>query len=92
MIRGRNAASGRSGTGTVGRGLLESEANVAVRALLKNNIDIATNFIDFLEYVRVIFEQKGFVGTGLSAAIVVAKKPFSLSSKPLPRADNEQTF
>jgi hypothetical protein len=54
--------------------------------MLDLDIKLLGNFIGFLEYIKVIFEQKGFVASGLSAQVVVARKPVNFFAKPKPAA------
>lgn len=64
------------------RPLLNAGVSQSVRQLLNLDITLLGNLIGFLEYIKVIFDQKGFVASGLSSEVVVAKKPFTLFGKP----------
>jgi hypothetical protein len=68
------------------RPLLNNNVSQSMRQMLDLDIKLLGNFIGFLEYIKVIFEQKGFVASGLSAQVVVARKPVNFFAKPKPAA------
>jgi hypothetical protein len=63
------------------RSLFLRATDSVVTDILNLNIQLQANFINFLEYVKIIFDQKGYVATGLSANVVVAKNPVTFKTK-----------
>ncbi len=53
-----------------------------MRQMLDLDIKLLGNFIGFLEYIKVIFEQKGFVASGIKANVMVARKPVNFMAVP----------
>jgi hypothetical protein len=63
------------------RSLFLQATDSIVTEFLNLNIQLQANFVNFLEYVKIIFEQKGYVATGLSASVVVARNPVTFMTK-----------
>jgi hypothetical protein len=63
------------------RSLFLQATDSVVTEFLNLNIQLQANFVNFLEYVKIIFEQKGYVATGLSASVVVARNPVTFMTK-----------
>jgi hypothetical protein len=49
-------------------------------SLVNNLLQFVKNTTTFVDKVKIIFEQKGFVATGLKATIMVNKVPLSFSA------------
>jgi hypothetical protein len=49
--------------------------------MLNFNIQINTNIINFLEYVKSIFSQKGYVASGISSKVIVAPRPVNFLNR-----------
>jgi hypothetical protein len=67
------------------RPLLNNNVSQGMRQMLDLDIKLIGNLIGFLEYIKIIFEQKGFVASGLNASVVVARKPVTFLAPPKPR-------
>jgi hypothetical protein len=66
------------------RSLFKPANDYIVRDILQLDIGLTQNVIDFLEYIKIIFEQKGYVATGLRASVMVARKAVHFRSGPAP--------
>jgi hypothetical protein len=63
------------------RSLFLKATDSIVTDILNLNIQLQANFISFLNYVKIIFEQKGYVASGLSAQVMVARNPVTFMTK-----------
>ncbi len=66
----------------ISRSLFKPGSDYVVRDILQLDIGMTKNVIDFLEYIKIIFQQKGYVASGLKASVIVAKKAVTFRSGP----------